>query len=159
MTDPVSSPQPDLSTVDAVLANVRAQGGRATSSRRTLLEVLFESDDHWSAEELAEAVQSKSPDVHISTIYRNLEELQHMGVISHTHLGHGPVMYQLASLAHPHFICRSCGKRIGAPDELFTGLATSARRSLGFTIDPNHFAISGLCSDCSDRSGESQSQG
>jgi Fe2+ or Zn2+ uptake regulation protein len=59
MSKPLAPPDPreaDFSTVDKVLALVRARGGRATTSRRILLEVLFEADGHLSAEELAEAM-------------------------------------------------------------------------------------------------------
>jgi Fur family transcriptional regulator, ferric uptake regulator len=141
-------PGADFSSVDSVLAYLRSQGGRVTSSRRILLEVLFHADGHMSAEALAEAVQQQAPDVHLSTIYRNLEELEHLGVISHSHLGHGPSSYLLASHAHAHLICADCGTMIEAPDELFRGLARTAQSRFGFTIDPKHFAILGLCSDC-----------
>lgn len=137
-----------VTTVDDVLALVRAQGGRATPSRRILLEVLFEVEGHLTAEELAEAVQARAPDVHISTIYRNLEDLQRLGVIVHSHLGHGPATYQLASLAHAHFICEECGTTLEAPDELFGGLARTVKAKLGFSIDPHHFAILGRCAAC-----------
>lgn len=139
----------DVSSVEDVLELVRARGGRATPSKRVLLEVLFDAEDHLSVEALAAAVQARIPDVHLSTIYRNLEDLQALGVIAHSHLGHGPATYQLASLAHAHFICESCGKAVGAPDAMFAGLAASAKADLGFTIDPHHFAILGRCRDCS----------
>jgi Fur family ferric uptake transcriptional regulator len=131
-----------------VLALVRSRGGRATPSRRILLEVLFDADGHLSADELTEAVQRRAPDVHLSTIYRNLEELESLGVLVHTHLGHGPATYTLASLAHAHFICEACGAMIEAPDELFRGLARTAKTKLGFSIDPHHFAILGRCAAC-----------
>jgi Fur family ferric uptake transcriptional regulator len=86
--------------------------------------------------------------VHLSTIYRNVEELQRLGVIVHSHLGHGPATYLLAPLAHAHFICEECGETIEAPDELFRGLARTAKTKLGFTIDPHHFAILGRCATC-----------
>ena len=150
MGKPLVAPRDDhLNSVDDVLALVRARGGRATSSRRILLEVLFESDAHLSADELAEAVQRRAPDVHLSTIYRNLDDLSELGVIADTHLGHGAATYQLASLAHGHFICEQCGAMIEAPDEIFRGLARSAKNQLGFSIDPHHFAILGRCADCS----------
>jgi len=139
----------DFSSVDSVLAVLRSRGGRVTSSRRILLQVLFEADGHMSAEALAAAVQERAPDVHISTIYRNLEDLEDLGVISHSHLGHGPSSYLLASHAHAHFICAECGAMIEAPDELFRGLARTAKTKLGFSIDPHHFAILGRCRDCS----------
>jgi Fur family transcriptional regulator, ferric uptake regulator len=137
-----------FATVDDVLALVRSRGGRATPSRRILLEVLFHADDHLSVEELAEAVQARAPDVHLSTVYRNLEDLEHLGVVVHTHLGHGPATYQLASLAHAHFICEECGARIEAPETMFRGLARMAKAKLGFAIDPRHFAILGRCAAC-----------
>ncbi|HLG92788.1 MAG TPA: Fur family transcriptional regulator [Acidimicrobiales bacterium] len=137
-----------VSSVDDVLELLRARGGRATSPRRTLLEVLFEAEGHLSAEELAEAVQARAPDVHISTIYRNLEDLQRLGVVVHSHLGHGPATYQLAALAHAHFVCEGCGALIEAPDDVFRGLARTTRARLGFLIDPRHFAIPGRCADC-----------
>lgn len=138
-----------VSTVEDVLALLRARGGRATTSRRILLDVFFEAEGHMSAEELAEAVSSRAPDVHISTIYRNLEDLQRLGVVVHSHLGHGPATYQLAAFAHAHLICEGCGATLEAPDDMFRGLARVARNRLGFRIDPHHFAIFGRCSSCS----------
>ena len=127
---------------------LRARGGRATASRRVLLEVLFETDEHLTAEELAGAVQERLSDAHLSTIYRNLEELEKLGVVTHAHLGHGPVAYQLALHSHAHFICNSCGARIGVSDELFKSLTDKAEAQYGFAIDPHHFAVFGLCADC-----------
>jgi Fur family transcriptional regulator, ferric uptake regulator len=158
-TGPVVTPGPgpaeagaaDVSTVDGVLALVRASGGRATSSRRILLEVLFDSAEHMRAEDLAAAVQARAPDVHMSTIYRNLEDLQRLGVIVHSHLGHGPATYQVTSAAHAHFLCEGCGAMVEAPAEIFAGLAKMAWDRLGFSIDPRHFAIQGHCAACAPR--------
>lgn len=135
-------------SVEEVLDLVRARGGRATWSRRVLLEVLFQSDGHMSAEKLGEAVQSRIPDVHISTVYRNLDELERLGVVSHTHLGHGPSTYQLASLSHGHFVCAGCGATFEAPDDVFGELAAAVRARLDFDIDPHHFAMLGRCAAC-----------
>jgi len=136
------------SSVEEVLALLRAGGGRVTSSRRILLEILFEAKGHLTAEELAEAVQARAPDIHLSTVYRNLDELQRLGVVLHSHLGHGPATYQLAADAHAHFICEECGAMVEAPVRLFSGLARSVKSNLGFVIDPRHFAILGKCSKC-----------
>ncbi len=141
-------PLVSVETVDDVLALVRQQGGRVTSSRRLLLHALFDEPRHWTAEELAEVVQAQAPDVNLSTIYRNLNELERLGVIVHAHLGHGPATYHLAAGAHSHFVCEACGKSFEAPDELFRGLSKSARTRYGFEINPHHFAIIGRCQDC-----------
>ena len=119
-----------------------------TSSRRLLIEALFEGPGHHTAEELADTVQSHAPEVALSTVYRNLEELEKLGVVVHSHLGHGPATYHLAAAAHCHFVCQECGTAVEAPDELFTGLASAALDRFGFDIDIRHFAILGLCVNC-----------
>jgi Fur family transcriptional regulator, ferric uptake regulator len=139
----------DFSSVESVIDYLRSRGSRVTSSRRILLEVLFAADGHMSAEALAEAVHEQAPDVYLSTIYRNLEELEQLGIVSHSHLGHGPSSYLLASHAHAHFMCADCGKMIEAPDDIFQGLARGAKARLEFSIDPKHFAILGRCGECS----------
>jgi len=135
--------------VDRVLALVRRHGGRATPTRRLLLRALFGAKDHRTAEELALEVQAQAPDVHRSTIYRNLEELERLGVVVHAHLGHGPATYHLAPAAHGHLVCEECGTMIEAPDRLFQGLARTVLAKFGFTIDPHHFAVLGRCAGCS----------
>jgi Fe2+ or Zn2+ uptake regulation protein len=127
---------------------VRQHGGRITSSRRFLLRALFDTEGHRTAEELATEVQAQAPDIHLSTIYRNLDELERLGVIVHSHLGHGPATYHLATSIHGHFVCEECGKMIEAPDVLFSSLAKAAQTRFGFTIDPHHFAMLGRCADC-----------
>jgi len=141
-------PSGSVATVDDILDLLRSGGGRVTTSRRIILETLFEAEGHLTAEELAAAVQGRAPDVHMSTIYRNLDELQRLGVVLHSHLGHGPATYQLAANAHAHFICEECGAMVEAPIDLFKGLSRTVKTQLGFAIDPRHFAILGRCSNC-----------
>ncbi len=136
------------SSVEEALALVRARGGRLTTSRRLLLAALFEGGEHRTAEELAASVQVVAPDVHLSTIYRNLDELERLGVVVHAHLGHGPATYHLASETHGHLVCESCGATIEAPGELFAPLARAAKERYGFAIDARHFAVLGTCAAC-----------
>jgi Fur family ferric uptake transcriptional regulator len=144
-----AAPATSSASVETVLAQLRARGGRVTTARRRLLQALFESSEHRTAEDLAAEIQELAPDVHISTIYRNLDELERLGVLVHAHLGHGPATYHLSSVAHSHLVCERCGVAIEAPDELFRGLAVDAQAHFGFTIDPRHFAVLGRCKDCS----------
>jgi Fur family transcriptional regulator, ferric uptake regulator len=142
------SAAPDSDPVDEVLELLRAHGGRITTSRRLLVRCLFEESGHRSAEELASEVQTLAPDVHVSTIYRNLDELERLGVVVHAHLGHGPAIYHLASETHGHLVCEACGLMIEAPADLFGALGDAARSNYGFAIDPRHFAVLGQCSSC-----------
>jgi Fe2+ or Zn2+ uptake regulation protein len=138
----------EVGTVDDVLAILRARGGRVTSSRRLLLHALFDVPRDRTAEELAAEVHAKAPDINLSTIYRNLDELERLGVVLHAHLAHGPATYHLAALAHGHLVCEQCGAAIEAPADLFSGLSQAAESRFGFEIHPYHFAVPGRCQRC-----------
>ena len=151
MTKPLAPKTPRLinfKTAEATVAALRASGVRMTTCRRLLLEAIFETHQHRTAEQLAARVHEQAPDVHVSTIYRNLEDLERLGVLRHTHLGHGPATYQLAHLAHAHFVCTECGARLEVPVDLLVGLTLGAHDRLGFTVDPGHFPIGGRCVAC-----------
>jgi Fur family transcriptional regulator, ferric uptake regulator len=112
------------------------------------VEALFERRGHLSAEELARAVQAKAPDVHVSTVYRNLEELERLGVVAHTHLGHGPATYHLADRRHGHLVCEICGRTVEVPVAVFSSLRKQALSEFGFAVDPGHSAVMGRCDHC-----------
>jgi Fur family transcriptional regulator, ferric uptake regulator len=134
--------------IEDVLARMRSRGGRATSARRLLLAALVATPGHLSAEQLAAEVQARTPDVNLSTIYRNLEELERLRVVDRTRLGHGPATYHLASAAHGHLVCEKCGSMTEVPQELFAGLAEQASKRYGFAINPHRFAVTGRCASC-----------
>jgi len=138
----------DRDAIEAVIALVRKHGGRATPARRLLLNALFATREHRSAEELAAEVHALAPDVHLSTIYRNLEELERLGVVDSTRLGNGAATYHLATAAHGHLVCEQCGTMTEVPDEIFTDLVRVASTDYGFTINPHRFAVTGRCATC-----------
>jgi Fur family transcriptional regulator, ferric uptake regulator len=142
------------STVDELVAQLREGGARVTTARRLVLTALVHGERHPSADELLAAVHEMAPDVHASTVYRNLDELERLGVVVHTHLGHGAATYHLATEAHGHLVCERCGATLEAPRELFDAMASGARRKLGFVLRPYHFAVLGLCAACAQHSAD-----
>ena len=134
--------------VDAILARMRASGGRATPARRLLLRALTDGHGHQSAEELAARVHGTAPDINLSTIYRNLDELERLGVIDRTHIGHGPATYHLAANSHGHLLCEKCGSLTEVPDAVFSALAATLLEEHGFAIEPRHLAVTGRCANC-----------
>ena len=131
----------------ALVDTLRSKG-RVTTARRALLAVLANSDHHRTAEDLADEVRSAYPAVHRATIYRSLEALTEMGLIEHTHLGHGAAVYHLAEGAHHHLVCESCGVVIEVPSALFDELSGTIRSDYGFEVTSRHFAVIGRCRQC-----------
>jgi Fur family ferric uptake transcriptional regulator len=143
---------PGIDPVAVVLAELRRRGGRVTTVRRLVLRTLFDRSGHCSAPELAEEVgrqvRALGLEVHMSTIYRFLDELEELGVVSHSHLGHGPAVYDVSPVAHSHLVCEVCGAVTESPNELFAAFAALVKARYGFSIDPHHFAMAGRCRNC-----------
>ena len=133
---------------ERILADLRERGGRLTRARQALVDALLEAESHVTAEDLAESVQARHPEVHRSTIYRTLDALERAGIVDHVHLGHGRAVYHLSDDPHQHLVCEECGHVVEVPDRLFDDLGKTLRRRYGFTIRPNHFAVLGRCRAC-----------
>ena len=119
-----------------------------TAQRRLILEAVCESPGHVGAREIAAVVSRRAP-IDLSTVYRNLQLLEDLGLIYHSHVGHSEAQYHPVSHdAHQHLVCRSCGRveEIG----LETGSLLKKRllRDHGFDAELGHFALYGTCEAC-----------
>jgi Fur family ferric uptake transcriptional regulator len=99
---------------------------------------------HATPEQIAAAV----PDVDLTTVYRTVDTLEEIGLLRHTHLGHGAPSYRLASDDHVHVVCHHCGTVVDAPKGLADLVADTLRNDTGFILDRSHLAIFGACAAC-----------
>ena len=67
---------------------LRARGYRVTPQRQLVLAAVTKLE-HATPEDIWAEVQQTASGVNISTIYRALELLEQLGLVTHTHLGHG----------------------------------------------------------------------
>ena len=139
---------PPANTTEELLGVLRRQGGRVTAGRRAIVEVLVAAPGHLSAEDVVASVQEHHPEVHLSTVYRTLENLELAGVVEHVHLGHGAATWHLAEDRRHHLVCDSCGSVTHVPPSVFQSVADHLAGSYGFAVDLHHFAVSGRCGAC-----------
>ncbi len=116
---------------------------------------------HATPEEICAEVRRTASGVNITTIYRTLELLEGLGLVTHTHLGHGASTYHAAGeQEHVHLVCRDCGEVSEAPPTLVDGVVRKLLTERGFTVDVGHFAIFGVCADCRrQRDGDDEDDG
>ena len=149
-------------SADDILALLRAQGDRVTASRRAVVEALVAGDHHVTADDIVARVAERvavegggaeggDPDAHRATVYRTLDRLQELGVVSHVHLGHGPSTFHLDHVEdrpHHHAVCSACGTVVEVPLDALDDLAGRLRAAHGFELSAQHFALSGRCASC-----------
>jgi len=124
-------------------------GYRLTPQRMIILSSIENSDDHISAEEIYAQVMAKYPKVNISTVYRTLELLKRLGLVTETDLGGGRVRYHPAEKGHHHhLVCQECGAIIALDESLLSSLKSVLLREYKFSADLRHLAIFGRCVNC-----------
>lgn len=140
----------DCSTHDQdPAALLQQQGYRLTPQRMMVLDAVRDSDAHISAEEVFARVHARYPYANISTVYRTLELLKKLHLVTETDLGEGRVRYHYADKSqHHHLICQQCGATLDMADSDMAPLEEKLRDKYGFRADLRHLAIFGRCCRC-----------
>jgi Fur family ferric uptake transcriptional regulator len=132
-----------------VIAHLSEAGYRMTPQRMMILDAIENSDRHISAEEIHAQVVAKYPNVNISTVYRTLELLKKLELVTETDLGGGRFRYHPADKGHHHhLVCQECGKTIDLEESELYPLKESLLRKHKFIADLHHLAIIGRCVRC-----------
>jgi Fur family ferric uptake transcriptional regulator len=126
---------------------------RMTPQRQLVLDAVRELD-HATPEQICQRVQDTAPTVNITTVYRTLDLLDRLGLVRHTHLGHGAPTYSAHEHEHVHLVCHRCGRVTEIPRELLDDLAGTLGTRYGFELDASHLALSGACHDCQNEENE-----
>ena len=86
------------------------RGLRMTPQRQLVLDAV-RALGHATPEQICAQVQRTAPAVNITTIYRTLDLLDRIGLVRHTHLGHGAPTYSAqGARARPPASATSAGR-------------------------------------------------
>ncbi len=133
-----------------IISKLSELGYRLTPQRMMILSAIENSDNHISADEIYAQVLAKYPHVNISTVYRTLELLKGLGLVTETDLGGGRVRYHPADKGHHHhLVCRECGAIIDLDESVLSNLRNAVLQEYKFDADLRHLAIFGRCINCS----------
>ncbi len=132
-----------------IVGKLSEKGYRLTPQRMMVLAAIENSTNHISAEEIYAQVVAKYPHVNISTVYRTMDLLKRLGLVTETDLGGGRVRYHPADKGrHHHLVCLECGAVIDLDESLLFPLRDTLRREYKFEAELKHMAIFGRCADC-----------
>lgn len=134
--------------MEEVLKKLSDNGYKITPQRRLILEVITNSKQHLTAEEIAEKIKLVEPSISLATVYRNLKLMVDLGLLSRLDLHHGPPSYEFFQGHNHHLVCRVCGKATKLGVCPMQGEILKVIEQNGFEVDSHHFEIMGYCKDC-----------
>ena len=134
---------------DDVADRMRARGLRWTPQRRTVIDVLAESDGHITAADLVDRCRARDESTIPSTVHRTLDVLEDLGLVRHGHAADGREEFHvLTSGEHGHLHCSGCSATWEIDGGAAAAMVDVLRSREGFELDVGHVTLVGRCRSC-----------
>jgi Fur family ferric uptake transcriptional regulator len=141
----------EQSWVDSTLARLNDAGFRNSAGRRAVVEALGRERCAVSARDLEERLRADGRDIGRATIYRSLEQLDELHLVSRVDVGDGTARFEPrlpGGEHHHHLICDSCGVVTPFEDDALERAVQRVSRHVDFRVDEHDIVLHGACGRC-----------
>ena len=115
-----------------------------TKNARMILEIISNSEEHLTAEQIFLRLKEKNEKAVLATVYNNLSFLHGHGLIRKVSVEGYPDRYD-RTVRHDHLVCRQCGK---LSDVTLEDLTETLQKQIGVPMISYDLKISYLCPEC-----------
>ena len=130
---------------------LRERGLHLTLQREAIYETVLGCPGHICAEHVLAVANASHPGLRMdkATVYRTLDLLVELGLVSEHECGNGPSQYEPASRGpHSHLLCERCGRLINLDGDIATEVRERLLARHGFIASLGSHPILGLCGNC-----------
>ncbi len=123
---------------------------RLTSQRQAIIDAVFSTDNHFTAEQLLEWAKKNDPSVSRATVYRTLPLLTESNLVHEMDFGKDYKIYDPNYSDHPnhnHIICGDCDKIVEFEDDKLDAMESQITEKHGFSIKNLQLRITGTCEE------------
>ena len=132
----------------------RERGERCTVQRRVILETVLDFDNHPAADQIFDAVETRLPGIARTTVYRALEHLARMGVITKACHPGRVARFDPRLELHHHLVCLRCNDFIDFEDDDLNELTIPDTSTFGFEVNDYRVQLRGICQTCREKEKE-----
>jgi Fur family ferric uptake transcriptional regulator len=121
---------------------------RLTSQRQAIVDSVFSTEEHFTAEQLLKWSQKKDKTVSRATVYRTLPLLTESGLVHEMDFGGDHKFYDPNYAEHPHhnhIVCENCQKIVEFDSAQIEKLEDEMAQKLGFSVKTHRLQITGSC--------------
>lgn len=122
-----------------------------TKQREVVLKTLYETDEHFTPEDLHLTLKKRYPELNIgiATVYRTLNLLEESRMATSLSFGVAGKKFELANKPHhDHMICKQCGHIIEFQNDKIEQLQLEVAKVHQFMITSHLMQLRGLCANC-----------
>ena len=121
-----------------------------TSQRMVIIDTVFSTDEHFTAEQLLEWSRERDKSVSRATVYRTLPLLTESGLVKEMDFGKDYKYYDPNYAEHPnhnHIICQDCDRIVEFESEKIERLEDEITNNLGFSLKSQRIQINANCEE------------
>ncbi|MFC7442451.1 peroxide-responsive transcriptional repressor PerR [Laceyella putida] len=126
-------------------------GVRMTPQRHAILNYLYSSMGHPTADEIYKALEGDFPNMSVATVYNNLRVFKEAGLVRELTYGDASSRFDANMMDHYHVICRDCGKITDFDHPPLFLVEQKAAQSTGYQVESHRMEFYGICPDCQSR--------
>ncbi|MCL6627553.1 MAG: transcriptional repressor, partial [Alicyclobacillus shizuokensis] len=115
-----------------------------TAPRRAVLEVIRQSREHPTANDIMDTLAKRGERYAYATIYNSLRYLADHGLIRELNIGNGITRYDGRMEEHQHVVCSRCGA-IAEADVDTAELVRQIEAETGYKVHSLNVHLTGLC--------------
>jgi len=128
---------------------LQENGYRLTDPRRAVVETIAASPYLLTPFEVFEQARQRYPKLGLVTVYRTVEKLEELGVITRVHRSSGCQAFVAAAPGHQHLlICEQCGRVEYFSGDRLEALMDGVGSESGYQIVDHWLQLFGLCGRC-----------
>src|SRR6266446_1317229 len=123
---------------------------RLTSQRQAIIDSVFSTQQHFTAEQLLEWSRRRDRSVSRATVYRTLPLLTESGLVREMDFGKDHKFYDPNYAQHPHhnhIICQDCDKIVEFESDKIEKIENEISHRLGFAVKTHRLQITASCEE------------
>ena len=135
---------------DRFVAFLATKNLRMTSQRHAIIDSVFSTEEHFTAEQLLEWSRVRDRSVSRATVYRTLPLLTESGLVTEMDFGKDHKFYDPNYAEHPnhnHIICEDCEKIVEFESDQISRLESEITHKLGFAVKTQRLQITASCEE------------
>ena len=136
----------------------RERGERCTVQRRVILETVLEFDNHPSADQIFDAVEVRIPGVARTTVYRALDHLARMGIITKACHPGRVARFDPRLELHHHLVCLRCNEFFDFENDSLNKMKIPDTSAFGFEVNDYRVQLRGICKSCKESEKKEESK-
>ena len=121
---------------------------RITDQRRIIIDTVFDTEEHFTADQLLDWARQRDRSISRATVYRTLPLLTESNLVHEMDFGKPYKFYDPNYSDHPnhnHLICENCEKIVEFDSEQIDSIENEIGQKLGFTVNSQKLQLSATC--------------